>query len=184
MHSRLYALLFLAAIYATLTRSVWMSGMLTLALVVGLAIPWNWRLPILGVGLLLAGAVFPRNGSDWWTFKRDRNLSAEKTAESVELRPCWPKSPGICFSIIRFSAADTRNTRREHVNYLSDRSSELVLEKGRGYIPHNVVFSLLTETGLIGLGMFLTNRCSLGPSTPGDCGATRPPRLECGSKVC
>ncbi|MGD0383892.1 MAG: hypothetical protein ABSA77_10240, partial [Thermoguttaceae bacterium] len=35
-------LLFFAAIYATLTRSVWMSGMLALALIVGLATAWNW----------------------------------------------------------------------------------------------------------------------------------------------
>ena len=46
-------LLFFAAIYATMTRSVWLSGVLTLALVAGLAIPWNWRLPILGGGLLV-----------------------------------------------------------------------------------------------------------------------------------
>jgi O-antigen ligase len=31
----------------------------------------------------------------------------------------------------------------------------LALERGRGYIPHNVLFSLLTETGLAGLGLFL-----------------------------
>ncbi len=51
-------LLFLAAIYCTLTRSVWMGGMLTLALAVGLALPWNWRLPLLGGGLLAAAAAW------------------------------------------------------------------------------------------------------------------------------
>jgi O-antigen ligase len=42
----------------------------------------------------------------------------------------------------------------EHRNYVSDRSTDLPLERGRGYIPHNVIFSLLTETGLVGLGLF------------------------------
>jgi O-antigen ligase len=43
-----------------------------------------------------------------------------------------------------------------HQNYLSDRSSGLPLERARDYIPHNVFLSLLTETGLVGLGLFLT----------------------------
>ena len=59
-------LLFLAAIYVSLTRSVWMGGMLALALVVGLAIPWNWRLPLLGGGLLTVASWPPRNGSNSW----------------------------------------------------------------------------------------------------------------------
>ncbi len=29
------------------------------------------------------------------------------------------------------------------------------LERARGYIPHNVLFSLLAETGLVGLGLFV-----------------------------
>ena len=44
-------ILFLAALYCSLTRSVWMGGILVLALAVGLALPWNWRLPLLGGGL-------------------------------------------------------------------------------------------------------------------------------------
>jgi O-antigen ligase len=43
----------------------------------------------------------------------------------------------------------------EHTNYLADRSSELVLEKSRHYSPHNLLFGIVTETGLVGLGLFL-----------------------------
>ena len=150
----LYALFF-AAIYATLTRSVWMSGMLTLALVVGLAIPWNWRLPIMGLGLLLSVLVVSTQWERLVEFKRDKNLSAEKTAESVELRPVLAKIAWNVFLDHPLFGCGYSQYKTQHVNYLSDRSSELVLEKGRGYIPHNVVFSLLTETGLFGLGMFL-----------------------------
>jgi O-antigen ligase len=45
--------------------------------------------------------------------------------------------------------------RSEHLDYVSDRSTDLPLEKGRGFISHNVIFSLLAETGLVGLGLFL-----------------------------
>jgi O-antigen ligase len=39
--------------------------------------------------------------------------------------------------------------------YLSDRSSDLPLEQIRGYVHHNTYLSLLTETGLVGLGLFV-----------------------------
>ena len=42
----------------------------------------------------------------------------------------------------------------ESRDYASDRSSDVPLERGRDYIPHNVAFSLLTETGLVGFGLF------------------------------
>jgi O-antigen ligase len=148
-------LLFFAAIYATMTRSVWMSGMLTLALVVGLSIPWNWRLPILGGGLLLAMLIGFTQWDRLVTFKRDRDLDAAKTAESIELRPVLAKIAWDMFLDHPVFGCGYSQYKPEHLNYLSDRSTELVLEKGREYIPHNVVLSLLTETGLVGLGMFL-----------------------------
>jgi hypothetical protein len=148
-------ILFFAAIYATLTRSVWMSGLLTLALVVGLAIPWSWRLPILGVGLLAGVLVISTQWDKLVEFKRDKNLSADKTAESVELRPVLAKIAWNMFLDRPLLGCGYSQYKTQHVNYLSDRSTTLNLEKGRGYIPHNVIFSLLTETGLVGLGMFL-----------------------------
>jgi O-antigen ligase len=39
--------------------------------------------------------------------------------------------------------------------YLSDRSVDLHLESIRGYVHHNTFLSILTETGLIGLMLFL-----------------------------
>jgi O-antigen ligase len=151
----LYLLLF-AAIYTTMTRSVWMSGMLTLALVIGLSIPWNWRLPILGTGLLLAMLIVFTQWDGLVTFKRDRDLDADKTAESIELRPVLAKIAWNMFLDHPIFGCGYSQYKIEHPNYLSDRSTELVLEKGRGYIPHNVILSLLTETGLFGLGIFLT----------------------------
>jgi len=148
-------LLFIAAIYTTMTRSVWISGMLTMALVIGLAIPWNWRLPILGGGLVLAVLSAFMQWDRLVTFKRDRDLGPDKTAESVELRPVLAKIAWDMFLDHPIFGCGYSQYKSEHPNYLSDRSTELVLEKGRGYIPHNVVLSLLTETGLVGLGIFL-----------------------------
>jgi len=40
-------------------------------------------------------------------------------------------------------------------NYLQNPHSDLPLAKGAVYLQHNVVLSLLTEVGIIGVGLFL-----------------------------
>ena len=148
-------MLLLAAIGCSLTRSVWMGGALTLALAVGLALPWSWRIPILGGGLLIAVVVTVTQWEHLVTFKRDKALGADKTAESVELRPKMARLAWLMFCDRPLLGCGYAQYGIEHRNYVSDRSSSLSLEQVRGYIPHNVVFSLLTETGAIGLGLFL-----------------------------
>jgi O-antigen ligase len=148
-------LLFLVAIYFTLTRSIWMSGALVLAVVVGLALPWSWRMPILVGGLIVTVAFSVAKWDDLMAFKRDKNLDAGKVAESVELRPVLARIAWNMFLDRPLFGCGYAQYTNEHVNYLADRTTDLPLEKGRGYIQHNVFFSLLTETGLLGLGLFL-----------------------------
>ena len=50
----------------------------------------------------------------------------------------------------------------EHKNYLADRSTEFVLERTRHYAPHNLLFGIASETGLVGLGLFLALLCAWG----------------------
>jgi O-antigen ligase len=148
------ASLLVMAISLSLTRSVWLGGAFALALLVAAAIPWNWRLPLLGGGLLLA--IFAA-GSEWETllaFKRDKNLSAEETASSVQLRPIMAVVAWHMFLDRPLFGCGYSQYKSEHLNYVSDRSTDLPLERARGYIPHNVALSLLTETGLVGFGLF------------------------------
>ncbi len=147
-------LLFLAAFYCTLTRSVWMGAILVLALSVGLAIPWNWRLPLLGGGLAAAVLLAATHWDELLTFKRDEALGADKTAESVELRPILAKVAWEMFLDRPLLGCGYYQYKTEHLNYLSDRSTSLPLERAREFIQHNVALSLLTETGLLGLGLF------------------------------
>jgi O-antigen ligase len=148
------SLLFLAAFYCSLTRSVWMGGILALALPVGLALSWNWRLPLLVGGLLVGVVVAATQWDNLMSFKRDKALEAEKTAESVELRPIMATLAWHMFLDRPLLGCGYAQYGTEHLNYLSDRSTAMPLERVRGYIPHNVVFSLLTETGLLGLSLF------------------------------
>ena len=147
-------LLFLAAIGCSMTRSVWMGGLLALALAIGLALPWKWRLPLLGGGILVAVLAVATQWENLVAFKRDKSLGAEKTAESVELRPIMAMVAWKMFLDRPVFGCGYAQYGPEHENYLSDRSTDLPLERARGYIPHNVVFSLLTETGAVGLGLF------------------------------
>jgi O-antigen ligase len=147
--------LYLAAFYCSMTRSVWMGAALALTLAIGLPLPWNWRIPLLGGGLLIVVAITLVQWENLVAFKRDEALSAEKTAESVELRPILATIAWHMFLDRPLFGCGYAQYRTEHLAYTSDRSTGLDLSRGRGYIQHNVFLSLLAETGLIGLGLFL-----------------------------
>jgi len=148
-------MLLFAAIGCSMTRSVWMGGVLALALAVGLALPWSWRIPILGSGLIVAVVFTVAQWENLVSFKRDKALGADKTAESVELRPKMARLAWLMFCDRPLLGCGYAQYGVEHRSYVSDRSGDMSLEQVRGYIPHNVVLSLLTETGAIGLGLFL-----------------------------
>lgn len=148
-------LLFCLAIYCTLTRSVWMGGMLALAIVLAVTIPRGWRVLILGGGLLIAVLAAASQWEHLMEFKRDRDLTAQQTAESVHMRPILAAVAWKMFLDRPLLGCGLSQYPRESLNYLSDRSTGLPLEKGRGYYPHNVFLSLLTEAGLVSLASFV-----------------------------
>lgn len=149
------SLLCCLAIYCTLTRSAWLGGMLCLSVAIALAIPRGWRVPVLGGGLLIAVLLAASQWEHVMAFKRDRDLSAQQTAESVQLRPILAVVAWKMFLDHPLLGCGFTRYPKASANYVSDRSMNLPLEKGRGYEPHNVLLSFLTETGLVGLGLFV-----------------------------
>jgi O-antigen ligase len=149
------AALLLAAILVSLTRSVWIGGVLTLALIVGLALPWSWRLPLLAGGLLAAVALTATQWDNLLAFKRDRGASAEDTANSVEMRPILATVAWQMFLDQPLFGCGYAQYITEHGPYVGDRTADLPLERGRGLRQHNVFLALLTETGLVGLALFV-----------------------------
>ena len=150
------SLLVITAIGCTLTRSAWLGGAVGLAVLVGLAIPAKWRVPVLGGGVLVAVLLVATQWQHIVAFKRDRDLTAEHTAESVAMRPILATVTWKMFLDRPLFGCGLFQYPDQSRYYLSDRSVALPLEKARGCLPHNVLFSYLTETGLVGLALFLT----------------------------
>lgn len=147
-------ILFTLGIYCTLTRCVWL-GTLGGGFVVLLILLPQWKRVPLVLLCTLVGTVFLAVQWDrLMAFKRDVNLSAEEAAESAELRPllavtAWKMfldRPIAGFGLCQYDA--------QSKYYSFDRRLDLPLERARLYTQHNVFLSLLTETGLVGMGLF------------------------------
>ncbi|MBN1588193.1 MAG: O-antigen ligase family protein [Pirellulales bacterium] len=148
-------LVFGLGIFYTLTRSVWLGAMLGAMLIVMVRMPRSWRVPAI-VGVLLLGTLVATTQWDRiMAFKRDEALSAREAAESVKLRPILAQVAWNMFLDRPLFGCGYGQYRAVHVDYLSDRSTDLPLSKARPYVQHNVFLALLTETGLIGMGLFL-----------------------------
>lgn len=143
-----------AGVYYTLTRSVWGGAGLAVLLVASLTVPRGWRGLVLG-GAVLAGCLLV--AAKWdriWSFQRDKNVSESQMAESASLRPILAAVAWKMFCDRPLFGCGFGQYHRHHAAYLADRSIDLPLEKARPYVQHNVFLALLTETGLMGAGLF------------------------------
>jgi O-antigen ligase len=151
----LASLVLCAGVYATLTRSAWFGAILGAVIVVGLAVPRPWRPVVIGGTLLAALVVIVTQWDRLVTFKRDRALAAEETAESAKLRPILAAVAWQMFCDRPLWGCGFGQYPERSVEYLADRSIDLPLEKARPFVQHNVLLALLTETGLAGMGLFV-----------------------------
>ena len=143
----------LAGVYGSYTRSVWMGVGLGLVLVLALTLHGAWRWLAVGGAISAAMLVAATKMDALVSF--DRELPASYTGKSVELRGeiayvSWKmflNRPVLGFGFDQFPQAK--------LPYLADRSTTLNLEATRVYVHHNTFLSLLTETGLVGLGLML-----------------------------
>jgi O-antigen ligase len=88
-------------------------------------------------------------------FKRDKDVTAEDVAESARLRPILAMVAWHMFLDRPIFGCGFGQYEQESPPYLSDRTTDLPLEKARPYIQHNVFLSMLTQTGLLGMGLLV-----------------------------
>ncbi len=140
----------LLGIYATLTRSVWLTLILVVAGAAWLFVGTRGRGLLLIGGTLVVAGLFAVAGSNLNSFKRDKFVSEEDMSESAALRPllaqvAWRMfldKPVVGHGFGQYSAA-----KRLYHQQVTDEPLKKVLP----YMQHNVVLSYLTETGLIGV---------------------------------
>ena len=141
-------------VFATLTRSVWLSLGLVGLVLVGVTFGRKGSGAILvaaGMGLVL---LFGATGS-LLEFKRDKNVSAHEMKQSAALRPL--------FAIVAFRMFEDRpvlgcgygqyNIAKQP--YLHDPTSKYPLQLTQPYMQHNIFLAYLAETGLAGLFFLL-----------------------------
>jgi len=143
----------LAGLVLCYTRSVWIGAGLGVAILLALTLQGKWRTLVLGslvVGSLVVGATRMES----LTSLR-REDSAEDSRRSVGMRATFTyvswkmflDRPLFGFGFGQFYTAK--------LDYLDDRSTSLQMEQIRNFVHHNTFLSLLTETGLVGLGLYL-----------------------------
>lgn len=150
----IYSTLLCFGIFCTLTRSAWMGGSLGLLLLVLLVLPRLYRPWILAAALICSAALVAFQLENIVEFKRDRDLTAQQTAESVQLRPILAVIAWEMFCDRPIFGCGFGHYTDQHVYYLTNRNMDMPLEQGRTYEQHNVWLSLLTETGLVGMMLF------------------------------
>jgi len=145
--------LYFAGLYYTYTRSVWIGTALGLFVVLALVLSAPWRRWVVA-GMVAGGLIFAATGLDS-LFAFQREFSANNTRESAELRGSFAYVSWKMFLDKPLLGVGFGHFPEEKIPYLADRSTELRLAPIRDWVHHNTLLSLLTETGAIGLGLFL-----------------------------
>jgi O-antigen ligase len=144
---------YLAAIYVTYAPSVWIGAALGLGTLLLLLLEGGWRRGAL-VGMLAAAVLASTTMLDR-AMSVDRDRSGENSRQSAALRSSFAYTSWKMFLDRPVWGVGFGHFPDEKIPYLADRNTELNLNAVRTWAHHSTPLSLLTETGLVGLGLFL-----------------------------
>jgi len=145
--------LYAAAIYFTYTRSVWIGGVISAVIILGLTLRGKVRLFVLGATCAAALVVGVVKGDKLIAFKRE--YTAQETRASTYMRASFAYVSWKMFQDRPLMGFGFGQFSRENQSYLSDRTTNIRLESIRGYVHHNTFLSILVELGIFGLALFL-----------------------------
>lgn len=144
--------LFLAAAYFSYTRSVWMGIALGLGILLAATLRGSWRPLVLGSAIIVGSLSTVMLWDKLMGFERE--YSAAGTRESAHLRNAFAYVSWLMFLDHPLLGCGLGQFFTEKNDYLWDRSTDIQLEGIRPLIHHNMPLDLLTETGIVGLGLF------------------------------
>lgn len=142
-------------VYATLTRSVWMTLVLAGGLGVWLTTSQSQKGVLVVAGTLGGILLFPVLAEKVVSFKRDKNVSVSEMSQSAQLRPLFFSVAMRMFEDRPVLGCGFGQYAREKYPYLQDAYTGKQLSKTRSYMQHNVFLAYLTELGLAGLMLLL-----------------------------
>jgi O-antigen ligase len=148
-------LVLLGGVYATLTRSAWMGAIAAAGLIVLMYSPRWVRVLGLASTVLVGGAMMMGLKDQVIQMKRDKNLSAADAEKSMALRPLLVVIAWEMFQDRPIVGHGFGHYNAHNDVYHNDRSYEMPLELARPYNQHNVFLSVLVDTGLVGLSLFI-----------------------------
>jgi O-antigen ligase len=143
-----------AGVFATFTRSVWMSLALSVSLAIWLPASTRRRGALLIVGATAAALFVAVFADQINSFKRDRDVTEAEMAESVQLRPLLAQVAFKMFAdrpLFGHGFGQYSQAKRLYHQQVSDQPLKKVLP----YMQHNVVLSYMTELGLVGTSLLL-----------------------------
>ncbi len=136
-----------------LTRSVWIGAALGVTIVLALSLQGAWRRMVLG-SIVVAGLLVGITRHDSMMGLKREETAAE-AAMSANMRISFAYVSWQMFLDRPLMGFGFGNFPTAVAPYLEDRSTAIPLYHIRGLSHHNTLLSLLTETGIIGLSLFL-----------------------------
>lgn len=141
------------AIYFCYTRCIWLGTAMAMCIVLGLSLKGAWR-PVVLTGTLISGLLV---AVLFWDqiVGIEREAGAVAAKDSVSQRASFTYVSWTMFKdrpLFGFGFGQFTDAK---LPYLSDRSVPLYLEAIRVQPHHNTFLCLLTETGLVGLSLYL-----------------------------
>ncbi|MFK8111123.1 MAG: O-antigen ligase family protein [Rubripirellula sp.] len=151
----IFSLIMLVGVYATLTRSSWMGVFFALVVIAMIYAPRGVRVFGLAMVILFGGMSAMGFKDQLIRLKRDKNLTAADAEKSIQLRPLLAIVAWEMFQDHPIIGHGYGHYFEHNDPYHNDRSYNLPLEQARTYAQHNVLLSVLVDTGLVGLSMFV-----------------------------
>ena len=145
--------LYFAGVFFSYTRSVWMGTGLGLCTLLVMTLKGRTRIVVM-TSIAMAGILVGLTQAEKIVgFQREQ--SAADTAESANMRVGFAYVSWLMFQDRPLFGYGFGRFPLDKLPYLEDRATDLNLEKLRPYVHHNTFLSLLTDTGALGLGLFL-----------------------------
>ena len=158
----LLSLIVIAGIYATLTRSVWLSLLIVGGIVIWMPSTQKQKGMMVVAATVAIILAFPVIGDKLTSFKRDKEVTESQMSESAQLRPLFLTVALRMFKDRPVFGCGFGQYAREKYPYLQDPYTGKPLSKTKTYMQHNVFLAYLTETGIIGLSVLIALLATMG----------------------